>query len=174
MQKPDLDDSVKAQEALSLYFTEIPFDISGAIDAILWFYRCGETLPQSSSEETASAVKDQRRAYCFEEDAYRIYSAFWRYYHIDLSESELHWWKFRALFQGLPSNSDMMKIMSYRTANLSGMDKIQKKHYEKMKKIYALKNPMKKNVMSLAERDQRMKDYVAKRLAEANAEGDKN
>ena len=62
----------------------------------------------------------------------------------------------------------MVKVMGYRTADLGGMSKTQRKLYEKMRKVYALTNTRSvESAMSLAERDRRMKDYVARRFAEA-------
>ena len=168
MQNPNLSDQEKAWEALSLYYPQIPYDIEGAIDALLWFYRCGTEVPESNNR--GSEYKQQsKKAYCFEQDCDLIYAAFWSSYHIDLTASDLHWWKFRALFRGLPSDCEIIKIIGYRTADLNGLDKTTKKHYEKMRKLYAIKNHRSvESVMSLAERDQKMKEYVSKRFAEAD------
>lgn len=167
MQNPNLSDQEKAREALSLYYPQIPYDIEGAIDALLWFYRCGADAPKPDGGESGHK-QQMKKAYCFEQDCDLIYAAFWSSYHIDLSVSNLHWWKFRALFRGLPSDCEIVKIIGYRTADLNGLDKATKKHYEKMRKLYAIKNPRSvESTMSLAERNQKMLDYVTKRFAEA-------
>jgi len=61
-------------------------------------------------------------------------------YNIDLQEIKyMHWWKFKALFNGLAENTEIVKIMGYRAVNLSKIkDKEQKNFYKRMKKIYAL------------------------------------
>jgi len=170
MQDPSLPDTEKVAGALSLYYPKVPADIEGAIEAMLWFYRCG--AQEKRGKGGGEGAGRPQKAYCFSQDAELIYSAFYSQYHIDLSEAEdLHWWKFRALFAGLSSECELKKIMGYRTADLKGMGKEQRKLYEKMRKLYALKNP--RNVessMSLAERDQRMKDYVARRFSEVQNE----
>lgn len=167
MQNPDLSEQEKAAEALSLYYPKIPYDTEGAIDALLWFYRCGVEAPKSNNKEAANRQRP-KKAYCFEQDCDLIYAAFWANYHIDLAESDLHWWKFRALFRGLPLDCEIVKIMGYRTADLNGLDKATKKHYEKMRKLYAIKNLRSVDTsLSLAERDQKMMEYVSKRFEEA-------
>lgn len=166
MQDSTLTDTEKVVQALSLYFPQMPPDIKGAMDAMLWFYRCGAEAQKPGS---GSGGGHPKKAYCFEQDADLIFAAFYAQYSLDLSSMEgLHWWKFRALFTGLSAETEIKKIMGYRTADLKGLGKTQKKHYEKMRKVYALKNQRSvESTVSLAERDQRMKDYVARRFTEA-------
>ena len=54
----------------------------------------------------------------------------------------LHWWKFKALFQGLKPDNEIVKIMGYRAMEIpNGMSREQKEHYRKMKKLYAIPLP---------------------------------
>lgn len=165
MQDPKLTDAEKIEQALSLCFPAVPPDINRALDAVLWFYRCGTDAPKPGKGGGGS----YKKAYCFEQDADLIFASFMACYGIDLAEADdLHWWKFRALFRGLPQESEIVKVMGYRTADLKGMGKTQKKLYEKMRKVYALANARSvESAVSLAERNQRMKDYVARRFNEA-------
>lgn len=164
MQDSTLTDTEKIEQALSLYYPRVPSDIQGAIDAMLWFYRCGAQV----QKQEGGGGGYPKKAYCFKQDADLIFAAFYSQYHIDLSEEDgLHWWKFRALFAGLSADCELKKIMGYRTADLKGLGKTQKKFYERMRKVYALKNQRSvESTVSLAERDQRMKNYVARRFAE--------
>jgi hypothetical protein len=166
MQDKQLSDTEKIEQAVSLCFPTVPPNLNAALDALLRFYRCGADAPQAGKAKGGGTPK---KAYCFEQDADLIYASFMACYGIDLAEvDELHWWKFRALFRGLPQECEMVKVMGYRTADLKGMGKAQKKFYEKMRKLYALENTRSvESAMSLAERNQRMKDYVARRFAEA-------
>ena len=165
MQDSTLTDTEKVEQALSLYYPQVPPDIQGAMDAILWFYRCGA---EAQKPENSGGGGHPRKPYCFEQDDALIFAAFYEQYHIDLSEAEgLHWWKFRALFVGLSADCELKKIMGYRTADLKGLGKTQKKLYEKMRKVYALKNQRSvESTVSLTARNQRMKDYVARRFSE--------
>ena len=63
--------------------------------------------------------------------------------------------------------------MGYRTADTKGMPKKQKQFYDRMKSLYALKNKATAaSALTLAQRNQRMKDYVARRFEEVEATGD--
>lgn len=166
MQDNALTDAEKVEQALALYYPKVPPDLQAAMDALLWFYRCGADPPTPGAKTGGGG--QHKKAYCFEQDADLIYSAFYGQYHIDLSETEgLHWWKFRALFTGLSSDCEIKKVMGYRTADLKGMGKAQKKLFERMRKVYALKNQRSvESSVSLADRNQRMKEYVARRFSE--------
>lgn len=48
------------------------------------------------------------------EDGEYIYASFMKDYNIDLLETDMHWWKFRALFFSLSDETKMGKIMGYR------------------------------------------------------------
>lgn len=168
---PEISDEEKVEQALNLYYPIIPSDAPGALDALLWFYRCGK---DPGEEKSTGGRQKPRRAYCFEEDADLIFAAFLEAYGIDLSASDMHWWTFRALLLGLPRGCELVKVMGYRTADLKGMDKAQRRFYEQMRKKYALKEPgAARRAMSLEERDRRMKEHIAKRFEEAGETGER-
>ena len=175
MQDRELTDGEKVAQALALYYPEIPPNLETAMERLLWFYSCGKDALPAKAEADGKAVKKSAKktpkAYCFEQDAPLILAAFWAAYHLDLNEVEgLHWWKFRALFAGLPAESEFCKVMGYRTADTTGLSKKQKQHYERLKKLHALKNQLDVvAALTLAERNQRMKDYVTKRYEEVEA-----
>jgi len=178
MQDAELTDKERVGQALALYYPQVPPDVEAAMEGLLWFYSCGRSTPKAKEPQKKTAARQKakktQKAYCFEQDADLIFSAFWECYGIDLNEVEgLHWWKFRALFAGLPSECEFCKVMGYRTADTAGLSKKQKQYYERMKKLHALKNQMDvAAALTLAERNQSMKDYVARRFAEV--EGTQN
>ncbi len=65
--------------------------------------------------------KNAVKAFDFSSDAELIFSSFFSSYGIDLSEAELHWWKFSALLASLPSDSILMKVIGIRKADLSSI-----------------------------------------------------
>ena len=106
-------------------------------EQIIWFYRCGKKLPKSAGKH-----KD---VFSYEHDDGYIAAAFRQQYQIDLDEISLHWWKFYAYFLSLQDNTEIVKIMGYRSVDISSkMPAAQRNFYEKMKKHYKL--PMKKSV----------------------------
>ncbi|MCI8420451.1 MAG: hypothetical protein HFF79_08130 [Oscillospiraceae bacterium] len=132
----------KVKRSLSLCYPEIPFYYSEAADALVWFYSCGKEK-NSKQKKGSGSFKQKERIYSFEHDADYIYAAFMSQYGIDLQDIEyLHWWKFRALFHSLTRENEFVKIMEYRSVEITAdMPKEQQDFYRKMKKMYALPIP---------------------------------
>lgn len=139
MLDPALSYMDKIIQALSLYYPVVPTDINEAIEQLLWFYRCDIT---SSIAENKKSSSSNEQMFSYEQDQYMIYTAFLLYYQIDLNTIEhLHWWKFKQLFNELPDESKIKKVMMYRSIHInSNMSKEQKQFYADMKSIYRLKD----------------------------------
>lgn len=135
MQDNNIEDTEKVVIALNLYYYKMPTDIEQAIEDMLWFYRCGKEIKTSQS---GNDTNNQIYSYEFD-DAY-IYSAYKDQYKIDLNTiSYLHWWKFKAMFEGLKEDNKIVEIMGYRAVDLGKIkDKEEKARYKKLKKLYAL------------------------------------
>ena len=136
MQDEELEDNEKVIRALNLYYPIIPPDRNKAISKIIWFYRCGKDTVKSSNNSKGEGVK----IYDYEYDDDYIYSAFLSQYGVDLQDIKyLHWWKFKAMFKSLNEDNKIVKIMQYRSINLSEIkDKEQNAYYRKMKKLYEI------------------------------------
>lgn len=135
MNDNELSESEKLIQGLQLYYPIIPSELEAAIDKIVWFYSGGKE--DIKSESGTSSNKDN--VYDFEYDADYIYSAFLDQYGIDLQDIKLHWWKFKAMFNGLKTDNKIVEIMGYRGTSLSDIsDKGQKDFYKKMKKLYEI------------------------------------
>lgn len=76
-------------------YEDVPSDFNAALMQALWFLHGGREL------EEASARADTRRTFSYEQDAELIYAAFSTRHGIDLAVTDLHWWRFRALFSDL-------------------------------------------------------------------------
>lgn len=128
----DMPDEIKPVVAQRLIFTEpLKDDVSLFL---LWFYRCGKP-PRKSGRAGKSSV----RAYSFEHDEELIYAAFMQCYGIDLCETDMHWWKFKALFDGLSEDTKLHKVMGYRTMELDrNKSDPRTKQYRELKEIYRL------------------------------------
>lgn len=138
MQDDTLDNRAKVRKGLDLYYPVIPDDLNGAVDTVLWFYRCGreETMVQ----KRMASRRGKNQVYSFEHDAGLIYAAFLMAYNIDLQDIRyMHWWRFRYLFNSLPKDCEFVRAMEYRSMDISDkMPKEQKEWYKKMKRLYAL------------------------------------
>lgn len=139
MQDEKIKKELKIMKALQLYYPDFEkiSDYEKAIEQMLWFYRCGKELANSNK---SNGNNKYNQIYSYEFDDNYIYSAFLQQYNIDLQEIKyMHWWKFKALFDGLNENTEIVKIMGYRSVNLSQIKDIEKrKYYKKMKRLYAL------------------------------------
>lgn len=136
-----LSDRRKMEEMMNLFFVEeTPERITEeVINSIIDFYRCGkqETRKQKAVRRT---VKNKKKVYDFECDDAYIYAAFVSAYNIDLNEIDyLHWWKFKALFNGLPSDCEFVKIMGYRATDTTAIkDNKERSRILKLQALYAL------------------------------------
>ena len=137
MQDIEIEDEEKTIQALQLYYKKCPKNIDEAINKMLWFYSCGKENTLKADNKTGSSSE---KIYDFDYDDEYIYSAFLDQYGIDLNEIEyLHWWKFKAMFKALKEDNEIVKIMGYRSIDLSKVeDKKQKEFYKKMKKTYEI------------------------------------
>lgn len=140
MQDTKLDEQTKVTQALKLYYYDVSKiqNLKEAVEDMLWFYSCGRK--QQKVDENKSEEKNNKQIYSYEFDDEYIYSAFMEQYKIDLNSIKyLHWWKFKALLNSLNENTQFVKIMGYRSIDLSKIkDKDMKANYKKLKKQYAL------------------------------------
>ena len=139
MQNPKYSMQAKTYQALKLFYPEMDEikDVKKAIDDIIWFYSCGKSEEKTSRKK---GKNKQKQIYSYEFDNDLIYSAFKNQYNIDLEEVEyLHWWKFKAMFEGLKSDNRIVEIMGYRAMDLTKIkDKDMKKHYKQLQEDYKL------------------------------------
>lgn len=112
------------------------------LELAIKYLSCGKEVASSSNEEPDMD---------FVEDMDYIEASFMSDYNIDLTNTEMHWWKFYKLINGL-SNSEMGNCcVLNRVRNLRNFDtkdiKDQKERekIEKMKKQVALKKNKKEN-----------------------------
>ena len=97
--------------------------------------------PIKSKIRSKSQSEGTKRLFSLKYDAEYIYSSFLQAYSIDLidSQNSLHWKKFNALLNGLPSDTkfaEVLKIRSYKPQK--GDSKQYKESMRELKKEYAL------------------------------------
>lgn len=128
----------KLDTALALYFPGVVFHPSvkeEAVDKLLWFYRCGREKRPESEGGSGGGTK----SFSYEHDAGYMYAAFLQAYGIDLTKEDIHWWQFRALFESLPEDTMLVKIIGYRTAEVPPKASSEtRQRIERLKRIYAL------------------------------------
>lgn len=169
-------DEIKIIRMFEMYYQVIPEDTEQAVQAVLWFYNCGYQNRNNVLEEKKNKrpvrKKENIIRYSFLQDAPYIYAAFQEQYHIDLQQikdNDLHWWQFIALFDSLREDTQMGKIMYYRTVSTSGMPNAKRRAVNELKKQYALKDEVSCDMkVALAKRNADWKEYVRKRVSSIN------
>lgn len=105
-------------------------DLFGNLEENMEYDLMGNPMPRKEKEKT----------YDFTWDAEYIYASFRQAYDIDLLKAEMTWAEFKALFQGLPDDTIIKKIIDIRARELptgKGTHKERKALIES-KKAYAL------------------------------------
>lgn len=164
LKDPDLSNAEKISSALELLYTRQPeASLQDAWEELLWFYRGGET----PTKDNGQTYHRSKAVYDFEQDAAYIYAAFRQVYGIDLQAGPLHWWAFRALLSSLPDTCLMGQIMGWRAADTRKMKGAEKRHAEKMQRLFALKGHSAETALSLAEQEASYKAQMDERYRAA-------
>lgn len=135
MERAQSEPSVLA-EVITTVYKCVPPNLYDAITAAAEFYapRVGDGQHGGTGNGASPA-----RAYDVECDADMIYAAFYQQYGIDLAVSDMHWYRFRALFSALGEDVQFVKAISYRTMNLDEIrDPKTRGAYRRLKEQYAL------------------------------------
>lgn len=107
---PELSEPEKFQKMVKIFFTKLPdLPPQEIADAVLEFIAGGKK-EDGESGGTGSAKK----VFDWNQDAGRILAAFWQAYQIDLRSVTIHWWVFNELFQNLPDEVRLMKVIELR------------------------------------------------------------
>lgn len=101
--------------------------VGESIDKFLWFYMCGREHKKGTRKGNANIT----RIYDYEEDAQLIWGAYWDR-GIDLTTDYVHWWKFRALWNSMPTNCELKKVIGYRCYDGKDKDILELKEMYKL------------------------------------------
>lgn len=142
----ELTDSQKSVEMLNILFSkEIPPNNMETAQQIEWYYRCGRVESERRKKALAKHINSRRgkrlndEIYDFDYDAPMIYAAFMQIYRVDLNNTFLHWWKFKAMFDSLPDECEFGKAMKYRATDISKIkDKDEKQRIITLQNFYAI------------------------------------
>lgn len=131
-------DPAEKYQIVCMYFLKQPEDFESA------FGRLTEFVTMDMLREDAGGSVENERArkelYSFRIDYPFIFSAFLRDYDINLrTVPYLHWWEFRALFDGLSDDTEIKQRMKYRSIDASTIkDKTERKRIETIQKAIRL------------------------------------
>lgn len=125
----------KISTLLTLCYQTLPPTLEKAIDGMISFYE-GPTYAYGKQPSGQS-----RPIYSFVQDEALIYAAFYQQYGINLAEADLHWWRFKALMQGISEQTQLARVMMYRSLEPSQIhNPKEKQYYRRMKELYRLQD----------------------------------
>ena len=145
LEDSSLSDEDKLSQALGIYYKDRDVsrhDTTALIKGALTFYSYD---PSAYYGKTKSALSKgggkphrSKQLISYIKDDALIYAAFLQQYGIDLADSELHWHKFRALLDGLTEDTQLVKVMRYRSVKLGDVSTEERKFYRDMQEFYSL------------------------------------
>ncbi len=117
------------------YREKLPPNIVSAVLGMLAFLKGDTDFSVSSDKGT------HKRLCSFCEDAGAIYSTFYSKYGIDLLNSDMHWYKFCALFEGLADENPFGTLIKIRTTDETEIKNPNtKRRIKELKAKYGLKS----------------------------------
>ncbi|MCL2567947.1 MAG: bacteriophage Gp15 family protein [Oscillospiraceae bacterium] len=156
---PALSPTEKLTQMLEQLYPQPPRDLTKAFEGLVWFIHRGDV-----PGEDVPRAKKHRKGYDFTQDASLIFSAFFATYGINLASIEhLHWWEFLALFEGLPEDVLIKKVMYWRTCDVSKLSKEEKKHVLDLRAHFAIKRPETER-KSMEQIERETHEYYSRRI----------
>ena len=145
LEDSELSDEEKLSRALDIYYKDrdaARHDPTALIKEALAFYSYD---PSEHYGKTKSALRKgggrprkSKQLISYIKDDALIYAAFLQQYGIDLTDGELHWHKFRALLDGLTEDTQLVKVMRYRSIKLGDVATEERRFYRDMQEFYSL------------------------------------
>lgn len=111
------------------------------VGAALEFLQSRNATPRGSSQSSARAID-------LVLDGDYITAAFQQAYGIDLTSCDMHWHRFKALLNGLPEDTMLSRIMSYRTYEARKVDR--EAEMRRLREEWALPDPEAENAKQAA------------------------
>lgn len=98
--------------------------------------------PKLNSEYVDKELVQPKQLYDFVFDAKYIISGFWQDYGIDLTETDMHWWKFRILLDGLSSGTEFKQRVMYRNTNTADIKDVkERQRIQRIQRAIAIPQP---------------------------------
>lgn len=136
-----------------MYKGKKPSNRQDGILALIRFCNPPQLLPRFRESKNNEKVVD------YITDADYIYSAFHEMYGIDLITSDMHWYKFQALFRGL-HDTKLNEIIGYRLyKNTSGKKDNYTRHMEKLRNAWELPTNIDEDDEDLKDFENRLRGY---------------
>lgn len=162
----ELDESSRSKILLELLFSEddgslreFPQDPEEMQELLAWFMNGWYHDNKPDKQDPRKRIMD------YDIDQWRIYADFLQIYHIDLNQSDMHWWMFQGLLWNLPrEQSSFMQVLEIRQKKPRPKATAdEKKAITTGHKIYDLK-PLKKALTAEEEKEIDAYDEMMKKI----------
>ena len=131
MEDRELSDTERYMKISELFFPGVCPDVPDQGAAIRWFLTGWNHDRNRKSKDTARVLD-------YDIDQWRIYSAFWNQYRIDLNTADLHYWQFMGLLTTL-DDCAFTRVIDIRMKKVRPkMSKEEKAAIAQAKEIYGL------------------------------------
>lgn len=145
MDNRDISEDLKMNTAMKLFKDEMPTDKAAALCALYDFAACRD-IPRAGKKNSETQEENGTKKPCLSwlYDAPFVIGAFKNVYGIDLIEStDLHWYKFFALFMALPDDTPIKQRMSLRQMRTGEIkDKERRKQIRTAQRAIAIPCPV--------------------------------
>lgn len=125
LKDPFFSDEEKASIAIELFYKDKIKPEPDFLTAMLKFInKSNNNFFGIADEDEKIDIKDNNAVsvLSYTQDAEEIYSAFFRVYHIDLLEANLHWYKFVILLSDICEKTNLATKMEIRNIKISDID----------------------------------------------------
>lgn len=162
----ELDESSRSKILLELLFSEddgslreFPQDPKEMQELLAWYMNGWYHDNKPDKQDPRKRIMD------YDIDQWRIYADFLQIYHIDLNQSDMHWWMFQGLLWNMPrEQSSFMQVLEIRQKKPRPKATAdEKKAISTGHKIYDLK-PLKKALTAEEEKEIDAYDEMMKKI----------
>lgn len=120
LKDPAVTEQDKLLIMLGFYVDDLPPTmLSMAYRPLIDFFSMKEAESTGANEAEEIPPTAKKALYDFNQDARYIIAGFWQDYRIDLTETNMHWWKFRILLDGLSEKTEFKQRVMYRNTNVN-------------------------------------------------------
>ena len=118
-------------------YREMPVNRMAAYQALQEVAAC-KSLPKAKGKSAGATAP----VFSYLHDSPYLFADFLRFYQINLQTTQLHWFAFNALFEGMPEDSSTKQRIAYRSVNLGAIkDKKERARLAKIQRAVAIPRP---------------------------------
>lgn len=133
----ELSEEEKISTALWLLYGMSQPPLKIAYDGLIWYLNFTSEPFENDTQKRKKSTLDEP-CMSFDIDSSRIYTAFKRYYNIDLKSTYIHWVDFLYMLKDL-GECAYTSVIDIRSKKLVGMPDTEKRTYRELKEKYRLK-----------------------------------